>query len=275
MDRRSKAVLSLSIVMTLALLVPVGAMAKGKPTVEATNNLSVPAIMLAGGGFTGVTCGTNAFSVLVPPTGTPLTGYPTSPLDFYYVQGVHKWQAPCNNSTAVDLPVTAGWGDNLSGDAKLKAGSPIRVELGLFNTTSGSVEGYTVIKLDPAALDRASPYGTLATYDGTSAFSATPTVFETLRVFDKAVTLTITNVTTGAVVFSGPATAEINATGNIVYGYNLRVTTAGQYLIAYDVPTALVTSADAGDVDLDGHGVSLLITVGSGGGSGGGKPVRP
>ena len=70
-------------------------------------------------------------------------------------------------------------------------------------------------------------------------------------------------------------TAEINATGNVVYGYNLRVSTAGRYLITYTVPTALVTSADAGDVAIDGHSVSLLITVAGGGGGGGGKPTRP
>ena len=80
MDRRSKAVLSLSVVMVLALLVPAGALAKGRPTIEATNNLSVPTIMLAGGSFTNVVCGADAFSALVPPTGTPLTGYPTNPL---------------------------------------------------------------------------------------------------------------------------------------------------------------------------------------------------
>ena len=145
MDRRSIAVASLALTLVLAMALPMGALAKGKPTVEATNNLSVPTIMLASGGFTNVGCGTNAFSALVPPPGDvttvlPLNGYPVSPLDYYYVQGVHKWQAPCNSSTAVDLPVTAGWGDNLSGDAKLKVGSPIRVELGLFYTSADPVE---------------------------------------------------------------------------------------------------------------------------------------
>lgn len=273
MDRRSKAVLSLSIVVTLALIVPVGAMAKGRPTIEATNNLSVPTIMLADGSFTNVVCGEDEMSVLDPPTGTALAGYPISPLDYYYVQGVHQWQAPCNSSTAVDLPVTAGWGDNLSGDAKLKVGSPIRVELGLF--TAGSVEGYEVIKLDSSALDREAPYGTLATYDGVSAFTANPKVFTTLRVFDTAVTFSIQNLDTLAYVVQAgtDASAEINATGNVVYGYNLRVPTAGQYRITYTVPTAVVTLADAGL--WTEHSVSLDITVGSGGGGGGGKPTRP
>ena len=267
MDRRSGAVLSLSVVLALALVVPVGVLAKGKPTVEATNNLSVPTIMVAGGAFTGVTCGAEVPSPLVAPTGTPLAGYLISPLDSYYVQGVHKWQAQCIASTAVDLPVTAAWGDNLAGDAKLKVGSPIRVELGLF--TAGSMDGYDVIKLDPSALDRVSPYGTLASSDGVGGFSATPRAFTTVRVFDTSVTLGIKSVATGAyVVGPADATAEINATGNVVYGYNLRVSAAGQYEITYTVPTATVTGTDAGTYDA--HSVSLVITVVAGGGGGGG-----
>lgn len=277
MDRRSMAVASLALTLVLAMALPMGALAKGKPTTEATNNLSVPTIMLAGGGFTGVACGVEAPSALVPPTGTPSWITTTDPDANYYVQGVHKWQTQCYSSTAVDLPVTAGWGDNLSGDAKLKVGSPIRVELGLFRDLDSldpvaSMDGYTVVKLDIAALDRESAYGTLATEGEPGVFAATPTTFTHVRVFDKAVTLTITNVATSAVVFSGPATAEINATGNVVYGYNLRVSTAGQYLIAYTVPTALVTGADAGD--FTAHSVSLVITVTAGGG-GGGKSPRP
>ena len=103
---------------------------------------------------------------------------------------MHKWQTQCYSSDAVNLEVTAGWGDNLSGDAKLKVGSPIRVELGLFRDLAegsdpvASMDGYTVVKLDIAALDRESAYGTLAT-EGTGVFSATPTTFTHVRVFDK------------------------------------------------------------------------------------------
>ena len=99
MDRRSTAVVSLALMLVLAMALPLGALAKGKPTNEATNNLSVPTIMLAGGSFTGVTCGTEVPSELVPPTGTPLSGYPDDPAAYYYVQGVHKWQAQCYTTT--------------------------------------------------------------------------------------------------------------------------------------------------------------------------------
>ena len=47
MDRRSMAVASLALTLVLAMALPMGAVAKGKPTTEATNNLSVPTIMLA------------------------------------------------------------------------------------------------------------------------------------------------------------------------------------------------------------------------------------
>lgn len=271
MDRRSTAVVSLVLMLVLAMALPLGALAKGKPTTEATNNLSVPTIILAGHEFTGVTCGTvEAPSVLVPPTGTPLAGYPISPLDYYYVQGVHKWQAQCYETTDV-VDVTAAWGDNLSGDAKLKVGSPIRVELGLFNSPVEAMDGYTVIKLDPAALDRESAYGTLATPDGVGGFAATPTSFTNVRVYDNAVTLSIQNVDTGVyVVPEEDASAEINATGNVVYGYNLRVATTGVYRITYTAPSVNVTGADAGT--FTANSVSLDITVVSGGGGGGGKP---
>ncbi len=275
MDRRSNAVLSLVVIMVVALLLPAGVLAKGKPTTEASNNLSIPTIMLAGGGFTNVTCGAETWSDLVPPTGNPLDGYPIDPLAYYYVQGVNTWQAPCNNSADTNLSVRAGWGDNLAGDAKLKAGSPIRVELGLFVDGAQAQQGYTVVKLDPAALDRESKYGTLATADDAGVFSATPTDFTTLRVFDNGALLTIAPVGGGTPIYDGKATAEINATGNVVYGYNLRVPTAGDYVITYTTPNVVIGSTDAGAIGEDGKSVSLTITVTSGGGSGGGKPIRP
>ncbi len=79
---------------------------------------------------------------------------------YYYVQGVHSWQAGCieNQPSAT---VTAAWGDNLTGDASLKAGSPIRVEMGLDAGPVG-LTGFTVVKLEPLELDRLSAYGTKA-----------------------------------------------------------------------------------------------------------------
>lgn len=231
---------------------------------------------MIGGGFTGVTCGTPEVpSILVSPTGNPLTGYPINPLAYYYVQGVHKWQAQCYNDA--EAIATAEWGDNLSGDAKLKVGSPIRVELGLFDATGVTMDGYTVVKLEPEKLDRESAYGTLATYDEEGVYySATPTTFTRVRIFDAGVTFSIKNITNNTYVVqpgSNP-TAEINATGSVVYGYNLRVSQAGQYEITFTIPSVTITGVDAGtyvSMPDEPDTVTLVITVTSGGG-GGKKP---
>ena len=97
----------------------------GKPGSDATQNLSVPAILV--GSLGTLVCGSSDStpSPLVPPTGTPSTGYEVP--GYYWVQKVHTWQAQCFNASAAS--VYGSWGDNLSGDAKLKTGSPIRVEL--------------------------------------------------------------------------------------------------------------------------------------------------
>ncbi len=243
----------------------------------ATNNLSVPTVMVSGG-FTGVSCPADTPGALVAPTGSPYTGYPIDPAAYYYVQGLNTWQAQCYTATAASA--TAAWGDNLTGDAALKTGSPIRVELGLFNsaTAAQTMDGYTVVKLNPDALDRESPYGTLATGSTTAGFSASPTTFDVAaqRVYDGGATFSIQNDATGAYVVpeGTKATAEINATGSVVYGYNLRVTSAGSYTITFTIPTVSVTGTDAGTFTT--HSVTLTIDVsgnrggGAGGGGGGG-----
>jgi hypothetical protein len=72
-------------------------------------------------------------------------------------------------------------------------------------------------------------------------------------------------------------TAEINATGKIVYGYNLRVSAAGNYRIQFTT-TPAVTLTGQDEPELGGGGlpdfpndVWIDIVVIPGGG-GGGKP---
>ncbi|MGZ8238975.1 MAG: hypothetical protein ACXWTY_14010 [Methylobacter sp.] len=101
-------------------------------------------------------------------------------------------------------------------------------------------------------------------------WSATPSPFVP-GVYDSTATLRIEQVG-GTWVYDQPTTAEINAKGIVVYGYNLRVPTAGRYLITYTVPKVDFNGADAGDcgeVGVEDHTCSLEITVG-----GGGKPTR-
>jgi len=233
-----------------------------------TNNLSVPTIMI-GGGFTGVTCPGG----LVYPSGTPLAGYEIDPAAHYFVQGVHAWQAECLEADFATA--TAAWGDNLGGDAKLQVGKPIRVELGLFDNTGSELQGFNVVKLQPSDLDRVSAYGTLATDDGAGGWFATAE-FLPLRVFDAGVTFSVMKVATGdyVVPLGSNPTAEINATGKVVYGYNLRVDAKGEYEITFVIPSVDIYGVNNGTYVHDEAGpdtVTLVIDVIAGGG-GGGKP---
>ncbi len=264
---------------------PGGGGGGNKPPSEATNSLSVPAIMVANV-FTGVNAPPDLPSPLVAPTGTPSTDWEINPLAYYYVQRVNgPWQAQAYTCTGTATRTgTAQWGDNLVGDASLKIGSPIRVELGLFaDSTTETMLGYLVDKLEPSKLDRESAYGTLAE-EGASAgtWQAIPTTFgvsnspNLIRIYDSAVTFSIMNVTTGtySVQPGTPASAEINAKGAIVYGYNLRVGVVGDYDITYTIPNVDITGVDVGTYNSVADGpdtVTVRITVGTKGGGGGGE----
>jgi hypothetical protein len=272
--KMSKKVLITLLIVIAVLATSTSVVAKGPGgggghETTVTNNLSVPTIMIRGG-FTGITCPGG----FVDPTGIPITGYEVDPTAYFYIQGAHKWQAEC--ITATSATATAEWGDNLTGDASLKAGSPIRVELGLFDDTGLQMQGFNVVKLEPSKLDRESAYGTLATDNGEGGWYGTAEYLP-VRVFDAEVTFSVKNVATGAYVVplgSNP-TAEINATGKVVYGYNLRVTAAGQYEITFVLPSVDITGVDAGVYVTDPLGadtVTLVITVGTGGGGGGRRP---
>lgn len=225
----------------------------------ATNKLSWPTIMI--GGTMGLTS-----QALVMPSGTPITGYEVDPTAYYYVQGVHTWQAEW--TTAAFATATADWGDNLGGDAKLKVGKPIRVELGLFDDTGiNTMLGFTVLKLEPSKLDREADYGTLAqSDDGGVTWYGTAEALTPVRIYDAGVTFSVQNVVTGNYVvdLGTNPTAEINATGKIVYGYNLRVTQAGQYAITFVIPSVDITGVDVGTFVTDPLGadtVTLIVTV--------------
>jgi hypothetical protein len=265
------------------------AFAKGKPGGNpggetAAQNLSVPVILI--GPLGTLVCGASDLqpSALVPPTGTPLTGYEVP--GYYWVQKVHTWQAQCFNASAASA--FGNWGDNLEGDARLKVGSPIRVELVLTNMTdfsatglntipTGTLQGYDVIKLEPSKLDRLSAYGHYAT-PVNGDFTDSPYDFPQVEwlVHNQGISFSVKNLDTG--VYAVPPgtnpTAEINATGKVVYGYNLRVSEAGNYRIQFTTtPAVTLTGVDAGGL-IDANNVYIDIVVVPGGGQGGGKPNR-
>jgi hypothetical protein len=276
----------------------------GPPTGgEIGNNVSVPLVMINGDFELG--CPTNAFSAFDLVAGDPdWYDAACAPLPdgeycvaagFYFVQGVDQWQAPCMDMVyapdATELiDVFGQWGDNLAGDAKFKVGSPIRVELTLWdyyqheialtdNTQFEPQLGYRVIKLEPSELDRASAYGTLATAVDPEAeikvYEATAIPMAAL-IHDGDATFSVYHVDTAtyAVPLGTNPTSEINATGKVVYGYNLRVGEPGVYDITFTVPNVNLL----GCLHTEGEGESCLgntttirINVTSGGGGGGKK----
>jgi hypothetical protein len=270
-----------------------------KPSTEVSNSLSVPAIMAGTGSTFAINCPAGAFSTLVPPSKAPVS-YPEEcapPKDeggpicvaagYYYVQRDAAWQAPCVTTTGAAIDVVGKWGDNLAGgSASLKVGSPIRVEFLLLDGQAAAVnqQGYFVIKLEPSELDRESDYGHLATGAATDGSAAIPyTVGDLLPdgstfpaiVFDPTARLKIERLVDGVpaspAVYNGTASGEINATGKIVYGYNLRVQQAGTYLITYTFPrVTFVGACNAGSCV--GSEATLEINVSGSGGGGGGKP---
>jgi len=269
----------------------------GKPTTEATNNLSVPAIMGGSAGAFTLTCNSTGWSALTIPDKDPVF-YPEScatsqdggqvcvAAGNYYVQRDAKWQAPCLVATGTPIDVLGRWGDNLAGDAKLKVGSPIRVELVLWDGagTAAGQQGYEVIKLEPTELDRVSDYGHLAGGEVDAWYPVAKDLGAIVH--DPGATLKIERLVDGQPVspaeFNGTAGGEINATGKIVYGYNLRVKTAGTYRITYTIPRGNFASndeavpvCDAGECSGNTAILDIVVAGGGGGGGGGGKPPRP
>lgn len=252
----------------------------GGPGEETTaNSLSVPAILIGDNPF-GLT--TDGIAVYPEDEGIdPISGFPIDPSQYFYVQGVHRWQASCLAADPEDVPVAVGaaWGDNLTGEARLKTNSPIRVEMGLLADPEsyGGMTGWDVGKLEPDKLDREAAYGTPATLIG-GVFESSPlTPYDEVRVYDAYAWLKIYNLDNpDDPIVDGPAGAEINSTGRIVYGHNLRVNSAGTYVIEFTAPNVDIIAYDAGTVSDDGTMIALEINVTSGGGGGGGGgPRRP
>ena len=277
-----------------------------RPDSEAGFSLSLPATFAGGQGqFTALLCGEDECYVIKSPDKDPVA-YPYDCADThdgqvcvgpgnYFVQRDAAWQAPCQVATATTVAAMAKWGDNLAGgDAMLKVGSPIRVELLLWDAElSAGQPGYNVVKLQPHELDRMADYGHLATggegswaaieymvgetYAGDKVIGEFVGTFQGI-VYDPAARLTIEKLdaaggTPVMTIVDEPAGGEINATGKIVYGYNLRVTENGVYRITYKTPNVTMTCIDASADCSMGNATFLEIAVPSDGGGGEGEDV--
>lgn len=256
-----RTLVAVAVCLALGGALSTGVLAKGKPPSEAAQNLSVPAILV--GSLGTLQCGLP----LLAPTGTPLTGYEVP--GYYWVQKVHTWQAECRYESGAS--VFGAWGDNLAGDAKLKVGSPIRVEIVLTNSTDFggmTMQGYDVIKLQPSQLDRLSAYGHLAGGDATTGWTDNPTTVGQASwvVYDPGMQISVQNLDKGYFVVPLQLIApEINATGKIVYGYNLRVSEAGNYRIRFNTSSAVTfTGVDAGTFDSNNAYLDIVVIPGGG-----------
>lgn len=202
----------------------------------AVNSLSVPAVLVpsaTGAPPLNFVCG----DAVLPTGETTYFSNPLAPAPAgdYYLQGEDKGQASC--ATDPDgLNVSADWGDNLV-SAPLKAGTPVRVEIGLLadDAASMSMTGFMVYKLTNE-LDRLATYGTLG---------AAETPYAEVRAWDAGTRLEIVR-SDGLVVYSGPFTAEINSTGRVVYGYNWKKPLAGAYTITVTAPNVEITAVPEG-----------------------------
>jgi hypothetical protein len=140
--------------------------------------------------------------------------------------------------TALTATATVDWGDNLSGDASLVVGHPIRVEIGLLAGNPPAMTGLTVEKLQPSVSDKDSAYGTLAT-SSDAGYAASPvTPYSEVRVWDSGAKTTITDPKGN--VLDVTMSGELNATGRVVYGLLLTPDYVGPYTVTF-TPSSNVT----------------------------------
>lgn len=250
MDRRSTAVLSLSIVTALALLVPAGALAKGKPVVETTNNLSFPAIAVDG--FTITPLEASSFTVPYAGTYPGLTADQITALGAvpWYAQKVagNAWQADYLVAESTDVDVI-DWGDNIeSVDAFVRR--PFRLEVVLFdNTLTEAMTGYTMALLEYPSSPSEVQGTDATTYEGSSAtvVSTKPKlVIQALGTASAAELTWNADLSRWVGVDGTPLAAspigfapELNVAGKYIFGASTggwKPTAAGLYRITFYIP---------------------------------------
>lgn len=228
------------------------------PTEGLGNNLSVPVVFSEGLGVTGL-----------PVTVDGVPNYPNTGLrpaatenlvvgglPYFYAgnvsdcrwpdgqaaycqKGLNAWQAEWLDGTATGMQhASATWGDNIINQS-LQTSAPVRVEVSLNDLTSGPLTGFNMQVVSGSRTTEVQ-----GTNNTTSAM--TPTIFSVTPHLVVSKLDTSGGVTVGAPIVDkrvvdaigteeGPGNfnAEVNVSGKIVYGYNLRVTEAGWYRVAF------------------------------------------
>lgn len=270
-----KSLLATAIILALAASPTAFAKGKPPPQEETGNNVSFATWFVPnmdGAPVTRLACSTavGVASPAVAPSGVncTLTGYES----WWCQKTAATWQAQCGIKPA-GLSVTATWGANLLGDAALKAGRPIRVEMVLTESGGSTGTGYVVQNLTPDLEDRFSTYAT----DGTTQSTA-------FTVWDSGATLKIERCSnlacdqvTGNVLDETVMSAEINSMGNVVYGYNwgtagrTNAPSVGIYKLTFTANNTFISSAPGAQECDPGNCTFVIINVQPSSGGGGRK----
>ena len=172
-------------------------------------------------------------------------------LGTHYIQGgTNVWRAQWADGTTMgNMSSAIDWGDNLLAKA-WTAGNPIRVEVGLYGLNMPTMQGYNMF---------------LLTGSGTSEVQGTDGSVGDFQpmIFTSVAHLRIESISgddgqpTGNVIFDGTVadgslTAELNVAGKIVYGYQMKVTTAGWYRLTFSLD---------GTATVGGTSVSRNLTI--------------
>lgn len=217
----------------------------GESTSEAGNNLSIPVVFADGVGITGQPVATDPgvrplVTDTITVTGLPFFWAGNVPTygNYYEQQTFNTWRPEIVNGAGQPAyPAQIDWGDNLVSQT-WSASRPIRVEQGLY-ATGMSLLGFNMTLL----------YGTgsqeMQGTDGTTA-AFTPMIYTpgALLIVEK---LDGQGGSPVATVVNEVAGSEVNVSGKIIYGYNLKldswtppagVAKDGWYRITFRLATA-------------------------------------
>jgi hypothetical protein len=244
--------------MLIVALVPAIALAKGKPPVETTNNLSFPAIAVDGFAITDVV---EAF--VAPYTGL-YPGLTEDEIAWLVANGPwypqktteNKWNAQFASQSAEDVTYI-DWGDNVeSVSPKLRA--PFRLEMTLYKALETPMTAYTMATLEYPSSSSELQGTNTTTYDGYYATVVSGSPKLVVQYLGTKVPADLTwngtawvksDSTIPAIVpvSFGP---ELNVGGKYVYGASQggwKPTSLGYYRITFYVPS--------------GSGVNLALGV--------------
>jgi hypothetical protein len=266
-----RTLLATAIILALAATPTVFAKGKPPPQEETGNNLSF-ATKFVPNAANAPALRLDCSATPTSPSGPYCTQYP----GYWCQKTLAEWQAACIEGGGTTT-VTAVWGSNLLGDAPLKAGRPIRVEMVLTESGGSAGKGYIVTKLTPELEDSLATYGT----DGAEQNTDYVVFDDGAQLKIEACVDTSCSSTTGNAIYDGAFSAEINSLGKVVYGYNwgtagkASAAQPGIYKLTFTANGTTIDSAPGAQVCTVGNCTFVIINVTQSSGGGGGPPNRP